>query len=200
MDAAAQARCVDAVSSLLSRAVARPFEQKLIDIRTAVPTYASVPDFRAAVDDALTVDSDDELAPLAQELKTCFLTQTRSFTGDIVKDWLGELTLLCEEFGEEARSAWRDNASFRRSSSLLAMTPTPSDREDDTFTWDQMKRLASDIAALEDIEDRERLFECLKEMEPRALGTNSYTTVDLTKLSQSTLGALRDELESIKAR
>jgi len=192
-------RCRDVLAALTSRAISRAFSESLTSVsrRHSAREFASVAAFRSAVQEALTCDG--VLAPIAGELRAVFTRESRSLTDHALRDWLADLALLCDEFGDEVRAISRATVGpARRSPSLIAMTPSPSELDEDVLKWEDIASLGREITAMRTARGKERLFQCLKAMEPRAAGEKA-AVVDLTRLAQSALAALRDELALMRS-
>lgn len=145
--------------------------------------------------------SESLIGIIATELSYLFTEYTQTFTDVPSSDWIARLTLLCDEFSNAVKAVSIANPYLtRKSPSIMAMTPNPSEPEDAQMTVEEITQLGNDIKRLKSAKHKQQMFECLKSMEPQVVGEKTSLMVNLCELSTSTLLALREELDQIKRR
>ncbi|OHT05780.1 Bromodomain containing protein [Tritrichomonas foetus] len=138
---------------------------------------------------------------IATELSYLFAQYTQGFTDTPFDDWLTQLGLLCDEFVSAIKAVSLVSPYLtKKSPSIMALTPNPSEPEDVQMTNEEIAQIGNDIKKLKNPKHILQIFDCLKSMEPQLVGDKTSLKVNICELSTSTLLALRDELDLIKRR
>lgn len=142
--------------------------------------------------------SESIIGIIAQELQDVFNEYTKFFTESPSDDWITQLNSICEDFSQEVKALTIVNPyTTRKSPSLMTLTPAPSDIEDLNMSHEDIVQLGEEIKNLSDQKSIQRMFDCLKSMEPTLVGDRKGLTINICELPHSTLIALREELDSI---
>lgn len=135
------------------------------------------------------------LGIIGVELRNVFNTYTKNLSESSCCDWVAELNQLCEEFSQNVRPI-----SFQpknHSSNNVNIGLSDSRNDNISISREEITQIAEEIKTCKK-DHVQRLFECLKKNQPQLIGDKKGITVDMCKLDETTLFALKYELELIK--